>query len=425
MKALLIVIYLLRFAAETALSYLNLRHLKRHGARVPEGFEGIIDAEALAKSAQYTEEQSRVGLFQSIYDSALLIAFLFTPLLPRYDRWIASISDSFVLQGVLFLLVLSLAQGVLDIPFSLYETFRVERRYGFNTMTFGLWVTDLLKSTLISVVLMGAIGSGALLLVQHSPQLWWLWVWVFFAVVSITMLYLSPYVIEPLFSKFEPVQDEVLEAEIRSLMEKAGLKVKRVQQMDASRRTLHSNAYFSGIGKVKRIVLFDTLLKQMEPNEVLAILAHEVGHWKKGHIRNRLLMTEAIALAICFLAHFLISWGGLPALFGLSGLSFAGQLLLLSFLGGLVGFPLTPFTSWLSRRHEWQADRFAVSLCGMPEALASALKKLSKENLSNLHPHPLYATFYYSHPPVVERVARLMRREATLRPVARTGLEAD
>lgn len=410
MKTLLIALYLIRFAAENLLSYLNLSHLKRYGALVPEGFEEIIDAGALEKSARYTEDKSRVALVQSIFDGALLLAFLFTSLFPLYDRWVASLSDSFVLRGVLFLLTLTLAQGIFDIPFSLYETFRIERRYGFNTMTFGLWFTDLLKSTLVSSLLLTGTAAGALWLVTSSPGLWWLWVWGFFALFSITMLYLSPVLIEPLFSKFEPVQDEALETEIRALMEKAGLKIKSVQQMDASRRTLHSNAYFTGIGRVKRIVLFDTLLKQMTTQEVLAILAHEVGHWKKGHIRNRLLLTEGAALAILFLAHLLLTWGGLPALFGITELSFPAQLLLLSFLGSLAWFPLTPVSSWLSRRHEWQADDFASSLSATPEALASALKKLTRENLSNLHPHPLYAFFYYSHPPVVERVARLLGR---------------
>ncbi|MBJ6726613.1 M48 family metallopeptidase [Geomesophilobacter sediminis] len=407
MKSAFILLFLIRFAVEQILSWLNLRHLKRYGALVPAGFEGVIDAEALARTVSYTREQSRIGLIQSIYDSILLLAFLFTPLFPLYDAWIDTFTDSFILRGVIFMLILTLVQGVLDIPFSLYQTFRVERRYGFNTMTIGLWLSDLVKSTLISAVLLCAVGSGALWLVRTSPQHWWLWVWLFFFLVSITLLYVSPYLIEPLFSKFEPVQDPELEGEIRTMMEKAGLKIKSVQQMDASRRTLHSNAYFTGIGRVKRIVLFDTLLKQMDPREILAILAHEVGHWKKGHIRNRIILTEAGALVVCFLAHRLLAWGGIPALFELPTVSFPAQLLLLSFIGSLVSFPLTPLSSWLSRRHEWQADRFATDLSGMPDALATALKKLTRENLSNLHPHPVYALFYYSHPPVVQRVARL------------------
>ena len=411
MKSLLIAVYLARFAAGYLLRYLNLRNLRDHGSRVPAELAGALDEQALAKSARYTVEQSRVGLIQSVYDSTLLLAFLFTPLLPLYDSWIGSLSGSFVIQGLLFMLILTWLQSILEIPFSLYTTFRIEKRYGFNTTTPKLWLTDLLKSTLISSLLLVILVASALLLVQHAPGLWWLWVWCFFALFSLTMMYLSPALIEPLFSKFEPLGDPELEEEIRRMLEAGGLQVKGVQKMDASRRSLHSNAYFTGIGRVKRIVLYDTLIKQMERPELLAILAHEAGHWKKGHIRKRLWLTEGAALAVIFAVYLLIAWGGLPGLFGLGGsASFAAQLLMVSFLLSVASFLLTPVASWLSRRNEWEADRFAAELSGHPEALASALVKLSRENLANLHPHPLYASFYYSHPPVVARVARLLNK---------------
>jgi STE24 endopeptidase len=409
MTVFLITAFLARFAAAYLLRYLNLSHLKRYGSSVPEGFAGAIDAEAMAKSARYTVEQSKVGLLQSIYDSALLLAFLFTPLLPRYDAWISSLSDSFVIRGILFMLILTLVQSILEIPFSLYQTFRIEKRYGFNTTTPKLWIEDFFKSTIISSLLLIILVSAALLLVEHSPEFWWLWVWGFFALFSITMIYLSPYIIEPLFSKFEPLGDPELEEEIRTLLDKGGLQVKGVLKMDASRRSLHSNAYFTGIGRVKRIVLYDTLIQQMERPELLAILAHEAGHWKKGHIWKRLVWAEVIALVVFYAVYHLITWGGLPGLFGLSEASFAAQIIMISFLFSIASFPLTPLGSWMSRRNEWEADQFATELSGTPEALGSALIKLSKENLANLHPHPLYATFYYSHPPVVDRVAKLMR----------------
>jgi STE24 endopeptidase len=408
MKTILIAAYLARFAAAYALRYLNLRHLKRHGATVPQAFAGAIDAEALARTARYTVEQSRVALVQSVYDSALLLAFLFTPLLPLYDAWINSLSESFVIRGVAFMLLLTLAQSVLEIPFTLYSTFRVEWRYGFNTTTAGLWLSDFVKSTLLSAALLVILVAAALQLVQSSPALWWLWVWGFFALFSITMIYLSPLLIEPLFSKFEPLGDAELEDEIKGMLAKAQLKVKGVLKMDASRRSLHSNAYFTGIGRVKRIVLYDTLIKQMERRELLAILEHEAGHWKRGHIWKRLVLMEGGALVLFFVVHLLFNWGRLPGLFGLSQGSFAAQVVMGSFLISIAAFPLTPLSSWLSRRHEWEADRFATELCGMPDALASALVKLSRDNLANLHPHPVYASFYYSHPPVVARVARLL-----------------
>jgi len=183
--------------------------------------------------------------------------------------------------------------------------------------------------------------------------------------------------------------------------------VSAVLQVDASRRSRHSNAYFTGIGRVKRIVLFDTLLEQMDQEEILAVLAHEVGHWKKGHILKRLLVTEVLSLLICWLSFRLLGWDGLPALLGMEEASFFARLVILGFIGSLAAFPFTPLGSWTSRRHERQADRFARDLTGRPQDLASALVKLSRENLANLHPHPLYAWFHYSHPPIVERIRAL------------------
>lgn len=408
MKTLFLAFYLLTLAAGLWLWALNLRHLKRHGETVPPAFAGAVDPEVLRRTSAYTLAQSRLGLVESLFGAALTVAFLFGDLLPIYDRWIGSLSPSFVVPGLIFFLGLQLAQTLLDIPFSLYRNFVLEARFGFNVMSGRLWLTDRVKSTLLSLVLMGLLTAGALTIIQASPERWWLWVWGFVALVTLFLMYLSPYVIEPLFYKFEPVRDEELKGRIEVLMAKAGLQVSRVQQVDASRRSRHSNAYFTGIGRVKRIVLFDTLLAQMSADEILAILAHEAGHWKKGHIRRRLWSAELLSLAAFFLAWWLLGWGGLPQLLGLEQASFFAQVVILGFLGSLVSFPLTPLGSWLSRRHERQADRFAVELTGEPVALASALVKLGKENLANLHPHPLYAWFHYSHPPVVERV-RVLR----------------
>jgi STE24 endopeptidase len=400
--------YLLTVAAGYWLSALNIRHLRRYGNIVPAGFEEAIDPETLARTVEYTLEKNRLGLVESILDNLLLVLFLFGGLLGVYDRWVASLSSSFVVGGVLFFLILTLAQTILGIPVSLYDTFRIENRYGFNNTTLRLWLADLVKSTAVSIILLALVTMGGFAIIRVSPGFWWLWVWGFFAAVSIFVMYLSPYVIEPLFNKFEPVKEDGLEDEIRTLLAKTGLKVSRVMQMDASRRSRHSNAYFTGIGRVKRIVLYDTLLKQMTHGEVLAVLAHEVGHWKRGHIWKRLVMTELLGLASCYLAYRLTAWGGLSGLLGLPHATFAAQLVILAFIGAIAAFPFAPLSSWLSRRQEREADRFAADLTGEPAALASSLIKLSRENLSNLHPHPLYARFYYSHPPVVERVRQLM-----------------
>lgn len=409
----LLLTYLLTLLAGYTLTALNLAHLRRHGAEVPAAFIDAVDGERLQTMAAYTVENNRLGLLQSVFDNGLLLWFLFGGLLPRYDRWIASLSDSFLFQGLLFFLGLQLLKGVLELPFGLYRTFGIENRYGFNTMTLRLWLLDLLKGVLIGALLLGLLLSAALWLVQASPDRWWLWVWGLFAGFSLLLIYISPVLIEPLFFKFEPLRRAGLEQAVRELLAGAGLEVSRVFQVDASRRSRHSNAYFTGIGRVKRIVLFDTLLEQMDDGEVLAVLAHEAGHWKQRHILKRLLTSLLLSLIGLYLAWWLIGRGGLPGLLGLEQVSFYAQILVLSLLASIAGFFFTPLSCWRSRRQEWQADAYACTLHGRPEDLASALIKLSRDNLANLHPHPLYAACYYSHPPVVERVRRLLaeRRE--------------
>ncbi len=400
-------LYLMVAATGYWLRWLNYAHLKAYGQIVPPEFSGIVDPAVLGKMSAYTAENSRVAIFESIIDNVVVILFMFWGVLGAYDRWIASLSHSFLVTGILFFFILVGVQALIAVPFSLHRHFTIESRYGFNTMTFRLWITDLLKSFVISSILGCIVILAALSIVQASPEWWWFWAWLFFLLFGIFMMFISPYVIEPLFFKTEPVKAEGLEGKVRQLMERAGLKVSRVFQMDASRRSRHSNAYFTGIGKVKRIVLFDTLIEQMTHDEILAVLAHEVGHWKKHHVLKHLVLTEVTAFCALYLAFVLLQREELPGLLGYTGLSFYARFMIIGFLGSLVLFPLTPLFSALSRRDEREADDFAAELTGHPEHMASALVKLSRENLSNLHPHPWYAAFYYSHPPVVERIRKL------------------
>jgi STE24 endopeptidase len=408
MNYLLFALYVAVTAVTYWLRHLNLRHGRQHGATVPEGFEEAIDRDTLARSAAYTLDRSRLELWESIFDNCLLVVFLFAGLLPVYDHFVAGLAGPFILRGILFFLILTWVQTALELPFSYYGTFVVEARHGFNTTTPRLWLIDLLKSQLIGSLLLAIMTGAAFWLIQWSPLHWWLWVWAFMAAFGLFLMFLSPYLIEPLFNRFEPVTEEGLEEEISAMMAKAGLKVGRVMQMDASRRSRHSNAYFTGIGRVKRIVLFDTLLKQMSHAEIVAVLAHEIGHWKLRHILKRLVVVELLMLGGTWLAFHLLQWPALPALLGLDSASLPGRMVILGFIASLAMFPVTPLSAWFSRRDETAADRFAGQITGRPAALAAALIKMSAENLANLHPHPLYARFYYSHPPVVERVQRLL-----------------
>lgn len=393
--------------ARLALSWLNLRHLERQGHSVPAGLEREVDAEKLTKISAYTAERARFGLLTSALSGLATGAFLFAGGLAWYDAQVVSLGLGFVGQNSLFMLGLVLAGSLLEIPLQLYATFKIEARHGFNRQTPSLWWSDWLKSTMLSLVLSALLAAGALWLVQAAPNSWWLWVSLLISGVSILLTFLSPYLIEPLFYKMEPLEVEGLSQGIRSLTERAGVQIGRVLKMDASRRSGHSNAYFTGLGRVKRVVLFDTLLTQMTHAQILAVLAHELGHWKKHHVLIRMLVMQVLLVGGAYLAFVLVPGSLLPQLVGLESASFGARVVVLMVGASLLMFPLTPLFSAWSRHDERQADTFAVGLHGEPRDLADALAKLGTENLSNLHPHPLYAAFYYSHPPLVERIGHL------------------
>lgn len=407
MFVLLLILYLVVVLFGYAFKYLNLRHLERFGADVPEEFAGEIDEKLLRKTRDYTVDSARFGFLDSGFSHLVLLVFLFGGLIRIYNAYVLSFTDSFILGGVLFFLILSYASTILSTPFDLYSTFRIENKYGFNTMTFRLWLADFLKSLLVSTILTAILLGVGFWLVQASPRTWWLWVFCFMLLFGIFMMYVSPYLIEPLFNKYTSIDDPELEGKIRELMDKVGIRVSRIFKMDASRRSKHTNAYFTGIGRVKRIILYDTLLAKLNQEEILAVLAHEAGHWKKRHLLKGIILSQVFSFAGIFVAYQLTRTEMLTHLFGIHPSSFYAKLVILGFLYGIVSFPLTPLFNLLSRRYEREADEFAKAMTNDPEPLASSLIKLARDNLSNLHPHPWYAAFYYSHPPVVERVRKI------------------
>jgi len=404
--AVVIIAYLLVVIFGYWLDFLNLSHLKKHGAEIPREFEGQIDQDLLSKTRNYTVEHTKFEFVSSVFHNIIFLVFILV-LLTVYNSWIISLDYSFIVTGLIFFLLLSYADTILSIPFSLYSTFKIENRFGFNTMTVKLWITDTVKSLIISTILMGLLISVGLYLIQKSPALWWLWVWCFFLVFGIFIMYISPYVIEPLFHKFSPIDNEELESEIKNLLNKAGIRVSRIFKVDASRRTKHTNAYFTGIGKTKRIVLYDTLIEKMNRDEILAVLAHEAGHWKKKHVLKHIITTEVIALVGIYIAFHVLQTDVLIDLFAIKQSSLFVKLILLGFIGSIILFPFGPLFHLISRRHENEADKYSFEMTGKAEGMISALVKLSKDNLSNLHPHPLYALFHYSHPPVLERIRKL------------------
>ena len=405
--ALALSVFTIVAAARSWLSWLNLRHLQREGHRVPEVLQAEVDGARLARISAYTAARGRLGLLRSVLSAVATGAFLFGGGLAWYDARVASVTHSFVSNGVVFLLGLVVVNALLTIPFQLYSDFRLEARYGFNRQSVGLWWSDWAKSTALSLLLLVALSVAALLLVQAAPNTWWLWVSGLVSAVSLLMTVLSPYLIEPLFYRMEPLDEAGLREGIRSLTERAGVHVGRVLKVDASRRSSHSNAYFTGLGRQKRVVLFDTLLAQMSEPQILAVLAHELGHWKKQHVLTRMVVMQVLLVVSAYLVFWVSPSASLPELLGLSLASFPARVVILASIASVLLFPLTPLFSAWSRRDEREADRFAIDLHGSPLDLAAALAKLGTENLSNLHPHPLYAAFYYTHPPVAERIATL------------------
>ncbi len=407
MNALALAVFVAVALARLWLSLLNLRHLQREGHVVPAVLAAEVDGARLLRISAYTADRVRLGLVRSVLSTLAIGGFLFAGGLGWYDAWVAHTASSFVMNGVVFVAGLLLLNAVLAVPFQLYSDFRLEARYGFNRQTPGLWWGDWLKSTALSLLVTLALSAGALGLVHAAPRLWWVWVSALVSALGLLLTVLSPYLIEPLFYRMEPLDVEPLRDGIRLLTERAGVHVGRVLKVDASRRSSHSNAYFTGLGRQKRVVLFDTLLSQMSEPQILAVLAHELGHWKKQHVLTRMIVMQVLLVAGIFLSSLLVPNASLPALVGLASASFSARILILAVGGSLLLFPLAPvFAAW-SRHDEREADAFAVDLHGKPLDLAAALAKLGTENLANLHPHPLYAAFYYSHPPLAERIGAL------------------
>lgn len=404
-----LVVFALRSLFQFALNRLNIVHLRRHGKQVPMIFRGWVDGEKLAKISAYTAEASNFNIVVSLFDHALLLAILLSGFLPWLFGTVSQWQASFVVHGLAFFAVIAVISHLLHIPFGLYGTFVIEGRYGFNTRTFRLWFSDWVKSTAISAILSGFLLWLLLMLFYHVGQTWWIWTWMMIGAFELVMLWLYPVIIAPLFNKFEPISDDELKERIVSLMRKAGLRVKGVLQMDAGKRSKHTNAYFTGIGRTKRIVIFDTLLASHPREETISVLAHEAGHWKKKHVLKQLILMEIISLVGLYIVAKLLNWPLLYHTFGLrEPVAYVGLFLVGALISPL-GYFLHPLGSALSRKFERQADDAAVALMGTAKPMRDALKRLAAENLANLVPHPLYAWFYYSHPPAVERISRLER----------------
>jgi STE24 endopeptidase len=392
----------------------QIRHVAQNRAHVPDAFAATISLPAHHKAADYTITKARFGLLEMAFATAVLLGWTLLGGLDALNQ--ALVSSSLADYGSLapqlaLLLAFGVISGLLDLPFTLYNTFKIEERFGFNKMTLKLWLLDLLKSTLLGAVIGLPIVALILWLMGSAGNLWWLWAWCAWMGFNLLVLVLYPTVIAPLFNKFKPLDDEALKARVTALMQRCGFAAKGLFVMDGSKRSAHANAYFTGFGASKRVVFYDTLLKQLNPGEVDAVLAHELGHFKHKHVIKRIVAMFAMSLTGFALLGWLSSqlwfYTGLGVRPNLAGANDALALLLFMLVVPLFSFFISPVFALFSRKHEFEADAYAIAQTDGKD-LRSALLKLYQDNASTLTPDPVYAKFYYSHPPASERLARMI-----------------
>ena len=405
-----IILLLLKLVTSATLDCMNLRYAQARMNEVPASFRDFIDLPTYQKSVDYTSAKTHFGLISNLYDAAFLALVLLLGILPFFFEMFTEWFGYGVWGQALVLILLSFILSIPAMPFEWWGTFKVEERFGFNKSTQKLWFTDKIKGSVIGFVISYPLLTLLLYLVSAAGSLWWVWGFTVFFIFQLIMVVVYPMFIMPLFNKLEPMEDGVLKSRLFALADRTGFRANTILVMDGSKRSGHSNAFFSGFGRFRRIVLFDTLIEQMGIDELEAVLAHEIGHYKLGHIPKMLVMAGFSSLAMFAVLGWLANAEWFTKAFHF-GTSAEGQLvpvlLLFMLLSSLVTFWISPLTSRLSRKHEYEADTFAREAMSGYEPLIQALRKLHKENLSNLTPHPIYSQFYYSHPTLEERESSL------------------
>ncbi len=403
-----VALVILRLVAQLALEALNRREVRRNASQRPAAFVDVMDEATYAKAVQYTLAKSRFSTVETIFEVVILLALLFSGALPWLWLKFNALSPGAAWSGALFLVGTMILLGLPGLPLEWWSQFRLEEKFGFNKSTMGLWVTDHIKSTLLGLVIGFPLMWALLALVGKVGSLWWLWGFALLFGFQLLMMVLYPKLIMPLFNKLTPLPEGDARTRLMALADRTGFRAQTIEVMDGSKRSGHSNAFFTGFGRFRRIVLYDTLMAQLAQDGVEAVLAHEIGHYKRGHIPQRLVTMALMQLGAFAAIAWLTNAAWFNAAFGLPPGMLAPTFLLFGLLGGLVTFWFSPIGNWVSRKHEYEADAFAKDAMGGAGPLVSALRKMSQKNLSNLTPHPLYSTFHYSHPTLVERERALM-----------------
>lgn len=397
---------LFNFILEMVADRLNLKSLS---GDLPEEFEDVYDEETYSRSQRYTRERTRFGFITGTFDLVLLLGFWFAGGFNWLDQWARAFEYGPVLTGLIFIGSMILAKSIISIPFSLYSTFVIEDRYGFNKTHLKTFILDRIKGLLLTAVIGAPLLAGIILFFEYGGEWAWAYAWTAVTVFSLAMQYVAPTWIMPLFNKFEPLEDDELRNAIESYAEKVDFSLKGIYVMDGSRRSSKSNAFFTGFGKNKRIALFDTLIEKHTHEELLAVLAHEIGHYKKNHILKNMVISVVHTGILFLLLSIFLNVQGLFDAFYMEQMSVYAGLLFFGLLYTPVETLLGIAMQALSRKHEYEADRFAAETINNPEWMVNALKKLSKDNLSNLTPHPFYVFLNYSHPPALQRIQAIRR----------------
>lgn len=398
-----------KWTAQMALEWLNRLHVQAHTGQVPPAFTNTVTPETYAKSIAYTVAKGRFEMANVTWIAVILAATLFSGVLPWFYHVFQNAAGSSIWGGAAFLVAVGVFLSATELPFEWYAQFYLEERFGFNTTTAALWWLDRVKGLLLGLALGYPLLVLILKLVAWLGAAWWFWAWVCLAVFQLVMLVVAPVLIMPLFNKFTTLPAGGLCDCLLALGERAGFRARDIQVMDGSKRSRHSNAFFTGLGSFRKIVLFDTLMQQLDQDELESVLAHEIGHYKKGHMLKTMALSLCGSLPVFYLVAVLAKEKWFLRSFGFAPGNIAAALLLISLLASLVIFWLSPVFHLLSRRHEYEADAYAASLIKRHQPLIAALRKLNEKNLSNLTPHPFYSGFYYSHPTLLEREAALRR----------------
>ncbi|MGJ8653252.1 MAG: M48 family metallopeptidase [Opitutaceae bacterium] len=405
-----IALLILKLVTGIILDCINMRHARAQSAEVPECFRDFIDLPTYQKSIEYTDAKTRFGIVNDLYDAVVLALVLLLGVLPFLYSSLSGLLGYGVWGQSVVLFAIGMILGIPGLPFDWWGTFKLEERFGFNKSTLKLWIVDKIKGFIIGAIIGLPLLALLIFLVQAAGSLWWVWGFIVFFLFQLVMVVVYPMFIMPLFNKLEPMEAGNLKDRLFALAERTGFKAQTILVLDGSKRSGHSNAFFSGFGRFRRIVLYDTLIEQMDEEELEAVLAHEIGHYKLGHIPKMIAMSGVSTFGMFALLGWLANSTWFAEAFKFSQ-NDAGQivpvLLLFMLLSGLVTFWLSPLTSRLSRKHEYEADAFARDAMGSAAPLSRSLRKLHKENLSNLTPHPIYSSFHYSHPTLLEREASM------------------